>query len=85
VNVDAAANHFPVSLPPYERVKTFPVVTYGPTEIHLLGLVSSALGGASLVFDSIHAERLRIAPQNLRWARDFILGPPKDTVAKTER
>lgn len=82
VNIYGAANHIPVSLPPYEREKAFPIVALGPSDIRLLGEVQSILGGASLVFDSIRVERLRLAPQNARWARDFIVGPPKDSIGR---
>jgi hypothetical protein len=69
-----------VSLAPYGRRRSFPVVTMGPTEILLSGTVSALVGGASLVFDSIRVERLAIAPENRRWAMDFIKGPQPDTV-----
>lgn len=80
IHFDGTANHFPISLAPYETMKSFPVVTVGPSEIRMIGSIESLIGGQSLVFDSIHVERFRIAPQNMRWAADFIIGPPvKDT------
>ena len=80
VHVLGTANHNPISLAPYARTRVFPVVTSGPTEIHLVGEVRSLVGGATLVFDSIRVERLAIAPKNRRWAADFIKGPPIDTL-----
>lgn len=81
VHVLGTANHNPISLAPYARERVFPILTSGPTEIHLLGEVRSLVGGATLVFDSIRVERLAIAPQNRRWAADFIKGPPIDTLS----
>jgi hypothetical protein len=81
VFVDGAANHLPISLAPYETEKAFPVVTYGPTQIRLLGSVQSITPGASLVFDSIRAERIGLSPRNRRWAQSFIRGPIADTTA----
>jgi hypothetical protein len=75
VQVLGAANHFPISLAPYATKRTFPVVTVGPTEIHLVGGVAQIVGNASLVFDSIRVERLSIAGANRRWAADFVRGP----------
>lgn len=80
VHVLGTANHNPISLAPYARRRVFPVVTSGPTEIHLVGEVRSLVGGATLVFDSIRVERLAIAPKNQRWATDFIRGPPIDSL-----
>lgn len=83
VNILEAENHAAISLAPYAHRRVFPVVTMGPTEIHLAGEVQAIVGHASLVFDSIRVERLAIAPENQRWAMDFIRGPrPDTTIAK---
>ena len=58
----------------------FPIVTVGPTELHLLGEVRSIIGGARLVFDSIRVTRLALSAENRQWARDFIAGPRPDTL-----
>jgi hypothetical protein len=80
VSILGTANHTPISLAPYAQQRVFPIVTNGPTEIRLVGEVRTIFGGASLVFDSIHVERLALAPENQRWALDFIKGPPLDTL-----
>jgi hypothetical protein len=80
VHVLGTGNHNAISLAPYARKRVFPVLTMGPTEIHLLGEVRSLVGGATLVFDSIRVDRLSVAPQNRRWAVDFIAGPRKDSL-----
>jgi hypothetical protein len=78
VHVGGASNHLPVSLAPYEREKRFPVLAVGPNKrVTLLGQVYSIVPGATLTFDSLHVERLNLSPGNYRWARDFILGPPR--------
>jgi hypothetical protein len=83
VSVLGTGNHTAISLAPYATTRVFPVVTMGPTEIRLLGEVRTLLGRPSLAFDSIRVERLSIAPENRRWAMDFIKGPPRYTpVAK---
>jgi len=79
VTISGAANHTPVSLAPYALQRVFPVVAVGPTEIRLLGEVRTILGNASLVFDSLRVERLALAPENRRWALDFVKGR-KDTL-----
>lgn len=77
VHVNGASNRIPVSLAPYETEKRFPVIAVGPNKvIRLSGNVYSIVPGATLTFDSLHFERLRLSPANTRWARDFILGPP---------
>jgi hypothetical protein len=81
VLVGGASNRLPVSLPPYETEKRFPVIAVGPNKnIRLLGQVYSIVGGVELVFDSVHVERLSLSPANNRWARDFIVGPPVPTL-----
>ena len=77
VYIGNSANHYPLSLAPYETTRIFPVLTVGPGEVHVRGAVVSLLGHASLVFDSIRVERIRIAPENMRWATDFTIGPPR--------
>lgn len=78
VHIGGASNHNPVSLAPYETEKRFPVIAVGPNKnVTLLGKVYSIVPGAKLSFDSIHVERLNLNPANYRWARDFIIGPPK--------
>ena len=77
VHVGGASNHIPISLAPYETEKRFPVIAVGARkDIRLRGLVYSIVPGQKLTFDSIYVERLRLSPANVRWARDFILGPP---------
>jgi hypothetical protein len=77
VHVGGASNHIPVSLAPYETEKRFPVIAVGARkDIRLRGLVYSIVPGQKLTFDSIYVERLRLSPANIRWARDFIAGPP---------
>ena len=85
VHVLGTANHNPISLAPYATMRAFPVLTTGPTEIHLVGEVRSLVGGATLVFDSIRVERLALAPENRQWAIDFVRGPAKDTLMTTAR
>jgi hypothetical protein len=80
VTILGTENHYAISLAPYARTRVFPVLTRGPTEIHLVGEVRALLGNPSLTFDSIRVERLAIAPENRRWAMDFMTGPPKDTL-----
>ena len=77
VYIGNSANHYPLSLAPYETTRIFPVLTVGPGEVHVRGAVVALLGHASLVFDSIRVERIRIAPENMRWATDFTIGPPR--------
>lgn len=84
VTVFGAANHAPISLSPHSTRRTFPVLTVGPSEIRLLGEVRSLVGGATLVFDSLRVERLAIAPENQRWAVNFITGPRANTPAARE-
>jgi hypothetical protein len=84
VNIFGAANHAPISLSPHSTRRTFPVLTVGPSEIRLLGEVRSLVGGATLVFDALRVERLAIAPENQRWAVNFITGPRPNTPAPNE-
>jgi hypothetical protein len=80
VTVIGTANHTPISLAPYAVKRTFPILTVGPTEIHLVGEVRTIFGSAALVFDSLRVERLAIASENQRWALDFVKGPRPDTL-----
>jgi len=84
VYIVGTENHLPISLAPYGRKRVFPIVTRGPTDIHLTGEVRSIIGSPSLVFDSIRVERLAIAPENKRWALDFAKGPQKDTLTSKQ-
>jgi len=80
VNIFGTANHMAVSLSPYAVKRQFPVVTVGPTEIQLAGEVRTILGGTTLVFDSLRVERLDVAPENHRWAMDFVRGARRDSL-----
>jgi len=75
VHLSNVRNHVTISLSPYETRRVFPVLVDSAADIRLLGDAVSLIGSPKLVFDSIRVERLRIAPENLAWARDFAKGP----------
>lgn len=77
VHVGGASNHMPISLAPYETEKKFPIIAVGLKQMTMVGEVLSIVGGAKLTLDSIRVEALSLSPANARWARDFILGPPR--------
>ena len=75
IRVSNARNHVTLSLAPYETRRVFPVLVDSSTDIHLLGEALSLIGRPRLFFDSIRVVRIRIAPENLPWVRDFVTGP----------
>ncbi len=66
-------NLTPVSLAPYETVRTFPVWVKGPARVGMQFLTQSLLPGARFVVDSARVTQLDVAPENQKWFVDFSL------------
>ena len=80
VSILEAENHSAISLAPYAHQRAFPIVTTGPTQIlpcrYRAGAHRWRVTGVRL----LRVVRLAVAPENQRWAMDFIKGPRPDTV-----
>jgi hypothetical protein len=72
VTIDSAVNRTPLSLAPYETVRTFPIIVRGSRRVLIRFHTQSLVGGARLVIDSARVTRLAVSPDNEGWLRDFV-------------
>lgn len=72
VDIGNTPNAYPISLAPYDSVRSFPVVASGRAPILLKGHVESLFGGASMTIDSVRVERIPLSPSNNAWMADIL-------------
>jgi hypothetical protein len=74
VDIGNTPNSYPLSLAPYDSVRSFPVIASGRAPILLKGHVESLFGGATLSIDSVRVERIPLSPSNNAWIADVLQG-----------
>jgi len=73
IDIGNTPNAYPISLAPYDSVRSFPVVASGRAPILLKGHVESLFGGASLTIDSVRVERIPLSAANTAWMADILM------------
>lgn len=72
VDIGNTPNAYPISLAPYDSVRSFPVIASGRAPILLNGHVQALLGGATLRIDSVRVERIPLSAPNTAWLADIL-------------